>query len=336
MASPDKLKQLQAQKQAYESEVADDAPETIETPDGGAPVARNLLDDGFVRYQEEQDEIKRLKQELNAPKEEVQEPTQKVDIAEIERQVAERERAKYESDVARLQSEANERLTAREKELQAERDAQLAELEDFRQAKRVSETKVSPEEWQGLIEKYGEDEAKERRTRIEADRQYRYDIEKKLEKLEKQSQAPVQKTIEQRKPLDDGYSDDVETINSSFNGFNKIATESGHGLWNDFVTSDKFKEVQKDSEFAGLFKRAFKVEKGVIASVDPILAKVAEKRLAELVGTKAPARAPLPSRQSQVVVEPQGKTKEEDKPQLSLRQIRAQMKAGKSPSQLRH
>lgn len=165
-------------------------------------------------------------------------------------------------------------------------------LADYEEAERKAATKLTAAEEVALVDKYGEDEAKDRKAMIEESRQSKYDVEtmrREMTALKDQVSNPrpqAQSALE-------ADAAQVKQINEEFSPFNEIAKP--FGTWNAFTQSGKFKtEIATDAEFNELFMEAFTRENGRIVGVKPAIAKAAKARLAELMKGAPESRPPAP------------------------------------------
>jgi hypothetical protein len=216
---------------------------------------------------------------------------------EIESLRTRAEKAEAEAEERASRAVATEREQyARER---AERDAadternkKYAELEE---AQRKAAIKLTAEEQLALVDKYGEDEAKDRQSAIEEMRQLKYDRETDRREMAEMKAAMNRPQPAQATQYARDTDPDAAKINESFAPFNEIAKP--FGSWQSFTKSAKFKDIASDAEFTELFTEAFTRKDGLVVGVKPAIARAAQARLAELMKGKQESR-PAPPLQS--------------------------------------
>lgn len=183
--------------------------------------------------------------------------------------------------------EREERKTA-----DTEREKKLA---DYEEAERKAATKLTAAEELALVDKYGEEEAADRKAMIEESRQSRYDMENMRREMTA-IKDQVSNPRSQAQSASEADAAQIKQINEEFSPFNELAKP--FGTWNAFTQSGKFKtEIATDAEFNELFMEAFTRREGKIVGVKPAIAKAAKARLAELM-KGAPESRPATALQS--------------------------------------
>jgi hypothetical protein len=280
MASQDDLRKLQA------AIAADDQDQDMPLPGDDGDDA--LID--FGAGAEEQP----LAEALKPPAQ----PDKSADIA-AQIEAARREAAQEAAD--RHEAALADALARQRAEMEASIEAQkasaaqeLEQLQAYREKERENATKCSPAERNEYVEIYGEERAEKFIARDEAARRKTYDLENELRAMREQVTA---KPAAASANVPDGFVAGVDDINNGFSGFNEIAKTVGGVTWSDFTRTEKFKKAAQDPEFKALWSSAFYVKDGVISGVNPTFAKLANKKLAELMaGEKPSGFTPQPQR----------------------------------------
>lgn len=280
MASQDKLRDLQAAIAADEQD--QNAPQPRENDD-------QLID--FGAGAEEQTLADALKPAENIPNGNGIAAQIEAARREAAQEAADRHEAALADALARQRAEFEAASEAQKTSAAQERE----QLKAYRDKERENATKVSAEERDDYVEMYGEERAAKFIERDEASRRKTYDLENELRAIREQGAAKPAAAAQ----LPDGYVASVDDINNGFSGFNDIAKSIGGGTWSDFTKTEKFKQAAQDDEFKALWSSAFYVKDGVISGVKPTFAKLAHKKLAELMAGSSPTGfVPQPQRSS--------------------------------------